>query len=51
MVLLVILLGIFEFAWIGFEVFAIIRGSSHATDFGFEDVVLILPFHHCLLSF
>ncbi len=46
----VVFLGIFEFAWVGFWIFATIRGSAHAADLGFQGHVLILPSHHGLLS-
>ena len=51
MVLAVVFLGIDEFAWLGFGVLAVVWGSFHAADLGFEGHVLVLPFYHGLLCF
>ena len=50
-VLPVVFLRFFEFAWVGLGIVAVVRGFAHATDFGLEGHVLVLPFHHGLLSF
>ena len=47
----VVFVGIFDFAWVGFALlFPVVGGSAHASDFGLEGHVLVLPFHHGLLS-
>ena len=50
-VLPVVFLGFFEFAWVGLGILAVVRGFARATDLGLEGHILVLPFHHGLLSF
>ena len=50
MVLAVVFLWIDEFAGLGFGVLAVIWGSFHSADLGFEGYVLVLPFYHGLLG-
>ena len=46
----VIHLGVFKFAWIGFAFLFAVGGSAHVTDLGLQGHVFVLPFHHGLLS-